>query len=44
MKSKFFLVECAQIDWANHGNDYEGQLAETLALDETVEVILDWVF
>jgi len=40
----FLMVECAQIDWANHGQDFEGQLAETLALDETVDVILDWVY
>ena len=43
-KGFFLMVECAQIDWANHAQDYEGQLAETLALDETVEVVLDWVY
>ena len=43
-KGFFLMVECSQIDWANHLNDFEGQLAETLALDETVEVILDWVY
>ena len=43
-KGFFLIVECSQIDWANHGKDFEGQLAETLALDETVEVVLDWVY
>jgi len=43
-KGFFLLVECAQIDWANHRKDFEGQLAETLVLDETVEVVLDWVY
>ena len=43
-KGFFLMVECSQIDWANHGQNIKGQLAETLALDETVEVVLDWVY
>jgi alkaline phosphatase len=43
-KGFFLLVECAQIDWANHDQKIKDQLAETLALDETVEVVLDWVY
>ena len=43
-KNGFFLmVEASQIDWANHGNYFEGQLAETLAFDEAVEVVLNWI-
>jgi alkaline phosphatase len=39
----FLLVEASQVDWANHANDQEYQLAEILALDDAVGVVLDWV-
>lgn len=42
-KGFFLMVEGSQIDWANHGNDISGQLAETLGFDEAVQVVLDWV-
>jgi len=37
------MVEGSQIDWADHANDIQGQFAETLAFDASVEVVLDWV-
>ena len=42
-KGFFLLVEASQVDWANHANNQEYQLAEILALDEAVGVVLDWV-
>lgn len=39
----FLLVEGSQIDWAGHANDINYLLAETLAFDESVEVVMDWV-
>ena len=39
----FLLVEASQVDWANHANDLGYQIAEILALDEAVGVVLDWV-
>ena len=42
-KGFFLMVEGSQIDWADHANDIQGQLAETLAFDASVEVVLDWV-
>jgi len=39
----FLLVEGSQIDWANHRNDVAYQVAETLAFDHAVQVVLDWV-
>jgi len=42
-KGFFLLVEASQIDWANHARDIYGQLAETMAFDETVEVVLKWI-
>jgi alkaline phosphatase len=42
-KGFFLVVEGSQIDWANHGHDFQGQLAETLAFDQAVETVLDWV-
>lgn len=38
----FLMVEGAQIDKANHDNDVRYQIAETLAFDEAVRVVLDW--
>ncbi|MEJ2041358.1 MAG: alkaline phosphatase [Desulfosarcinaceae bacterium] len=42
-KGFFLVVEGSQIDWANHANDIQGQIAETLAFDAAVQVVLDWV-
>lgn len=39
----FLMVEGSQIDWANHNNDITYQIGETLAFDEAVKVVLDWV-
>jgi alkaline phosphatase len=39
----FLMVEASQVDWANHANNQEYQIAEILALDEAVGVVLDWV-
>ncbi len=39
----FLMVEGSQIDWANHANDINYQIGETLAFDEAVKVVLDWV-
>jgi alkaline phosphatase len=39
----FLMVEGSQIDWANHANDLTYQVSETLAFDESVKVVLDWV-
>lgn len=42
-KGFFLMVEASQVDWANHANDQEYQITEILALDEAVNVVLDWV-
>ncbi|MEW6587276.1 MAG: alkaline phosphatase, partial [Nitrospirota bacterium] len=39
----FLMVEGSQIDWANHANDITYQIGETLAFDESVKVVLDWI-
>ncbi len=39
----FLLVEGSQVDWANHMNDFEYQLGETLAFDEAVKTVKDWI-
>ena len=39
----FLLIEGSQIDFANHANDPAWQLAELLAFDEAVGVVLDWL-
>ncbi|NTU42356.1 MAG: alkaline phosphatase [Nitrospirales bacterium] len=39
----FLMVEGSQIDWANHANDLEYQIGETLAFDEAVKVVKDWI-
>lgn len=39
----FLLVEGSLIDRANHARNVEGQILETLAFDEAVRVVLDWV-
>jgi alkaline phosphatase len=39
----FIMIEGSQVDWANHANDLKYQLGETLAFDESVKVVLDWI-
>ncbi|MFA5352990.1 MAG: alkaline phosphatase [Thermodesulfovibrionales bacterium] len=39
----FLMVEGSQIDWANHANDLEYQIGETLAFDEAVKAVEDWI-
>jgi alkaline phosphatase len=39
----FLMVEGSQVDWANHDNDLRYQIGETLAFDESVKVVLDWL-
>ncbi len=39
----FVVVEGSQIDWANHANNLTYQIGETLAFDEAVKVVLDWI-
>ena len=39
----FLLVEGSQIDWANHRNDVAYQVAETLAFDYAVQVVMNWI-
>jgi alkaline phosphatase len=39
----FLLVEGSQIDWASHRNDVAYLIGETLAFDESVKVVLDWI-
>ena len=39
----FLLVEGSQVDWASHRNDVAYQIGETLAFDEAVKVVLDWI-
>jgi alkaline phosphatase len=39
----FLMVEGSQIDWADHANNLEGQIAETLGFEAAVQVVLDWV-
>lgn len=39
----FLMVEGSQIDWANHANDVVYQIGETLAFDQAVNVVLNWV-
>ncbi len=39
----FLLVEGSQIDWANHRHELAYQIGETLAFDEAVKVVLDWI-
>ena len=39
----FLLIEGSQVDWANHANDADAQLAEVLAFDDAVRVVLEWI-
>jgi alkaline phosphatase len=39
----FLVVEGSQVDWGNHANDLHYQVGETLAFDEAVKTVLDWI-
>lgn len=39
----FLLVEGSQVDWRNHARDVRGMIAETLAFEESVEVVVEWL-
>ncbi|MFZ3385202.1 MAG: alkaline phosphatase [Candidatus Methanoperedens sp.] len=39
----FLMVEGSQIDWANHANNLAYQVGDTLAFDEAVKTVLDWI-
>ncbi|MCL4475328.1 MAG: alkaline phosphatase [Nitrospirae bacterium] len=39
----FVMIEGSQIDWGNHANNLQYQIGETLAFDEAVKVVLDWI-
>jgi alkaline phosphatase len=39
----FLLVEGSQIDWAGHANHIDYLIGDTLAFDESVEVVMDWI-
>lgn len=40
----FMMVEGGKIDWAGHANDAVANIYDTIALDEAVEVALDFAF
>lgn len=42
-KGFFLMVEGSQVDWANHGRNLEYQVTETLAFDDAVGIVLDWI-
>lgn len=39
----FLMIEGGAIDWANHGNDLNGSIGETLGFDEAVASVVDWI-
>lgn len=39
----FLMVEGSQVDWRNHANDIRGMIAETLAFEESVKVVIQWL-
>jgi alkaline phosphatase len=39
----FLMVEGSQVDWGNHANNLQYQVGETLAFDEAVKAVLDWI-
>ncbi|HWR26716.1 MAG TPA: alkaline phosphatase, partial [candidate division Zixibacteria bacterium] len=39
----FVMVEGSQVDWGNHAHNLRYQIGETLAFDEAVKVVLDWI-
>jgi alkaline phosphatase len=42
-KGFFVMIEGGAIDWCNHAVDINGSVGETLAFDETVEAVLEWI-
>lgn len=42
-KGFFLMVEGSQIDWAGHAHDLDYLLAETIAFDQSVKVVQDWI-
>jgi len=42
-KGFFLLVEGSQVDWANHENNLVYQIKETIAFDQAVKAVLDWI-
>lgn len=40
----FMMVEGGKIDWAGHANDATANISDTIALDEAVQVALDFAF
>ena len=40
----FMMVEGGKIDWAGHANDAVANISDTIALDEAVEVALEFAF
>jgi alkaline phosphatase len=42
-KGFFLMVEGSQIDWANHARNLEYQVGDTLAFDDAVGLVLDWI-
>ncbi|MGN0905957.1 MAG: alkaline phosphatase [Bullifex sp.] len=40
----FMMVEGGKIDWAGHANDAVANISDTIALDEAVQVALDFAF
>jgi alkaline phosphatase len=41
-KGFFLMIEGSQIDWAGHGNNIEGIIAETLDFDKAVGIAMDF--
>ena len=39
----FLMVEGSQIDWEDHANHLEGQIAETLAFEAAVVKVQEWI-
>ncbi len=39
----WLMVEGGAIDWAAHGNDMTRMLEETLAFDDAVQAVIDWM-
>jgi alkaline phosphatase len=39
----FLMVEGSQVDWRNHARDIKGMVAETLAFEESVQVVIEWL-
>jgi alkaline phosphatase len=39
----FLVIEGSQIDWAGHNNDITYAIGETIAFDEAVKTVLEWI-